>query len=168
MKLFSNKVRIPSFIVLYTIIFAVFAVLSYFAAYKGMVFHSIGTSKNYSVEIDYAYVDLPRMTASLNGSSDNVHMQIDIALEVPKKDAALLNRYKPRVVDILNRFFSGLRPGQLQSSRALPWLRGEILKQVNDAELPVPVHAIWVQRLIVTQPPVAFSHLVISPHAPTS
>ena len=168
MKSFSHTLRGSAFVLLYTAIFSAFAVLSYFAAYKDIFPHPAPASKTYRFETDFAYVDLPRLSASLSSSSDTVHVQIDVTLEIAKKNASTLNIYKPRLTEKLNMFFSGLHPNQVLSSRSVPWLREELLKQVNNADLPVPIHAVWVQRFIVTEPPTAISHLVISPTTPTS
>ena len=168
MKSFSHRYKIPLFIVFYTGLFVFVAVLSYFVASKRSELEHSKTSKAYSFATDFVYVDLPRISVSVNGGNDRVHMQIDLSLEVTKEDASILEGYRPRLVDQLNRFFGGLHPNQVTSARSLPWVRSEILKQVNHADLPIPVHAVWLQRFIVTQPPMAFSHLVIPVPAPTS
>jgi len=167
-KSFSRRYRIPLFVVFYAGVFAALALLSYFVAIRSTAPQHIVSAKPYTFATDFTYIDLPRMAVSVSGNNNMVHMQIDIALEVAKKDAPILDGYKPRLVDRLNRFFSKLRPSQVTSPDSLPWLRGELLKQVNDADLPVSVHAVWLQRFIVTQPTAVYSHLVISPSLPTS
>ncbi len=111
---------------------------------------TLWASGGHRFETDMAYVDLPRVMVNVNSESDSMQVQLDVALEVEKKDAVIVEGYKPKLSENMYDFMSHLRATQVRSDRFTSWLRAELLDRMNHVGLPVPVHSVVLQRLLVT------------------
>ena len=95
-----------------------------------------------------AYINLPRMTVSL-GANGAVLASVDISLEVSSKDVLKLMGYQPRYCDRLNGFLLSVRPEQLQNLASTPWMRQEMLYQINSVGAPARVHDLFLTNLVI-------------------
>jgi flagellar basal body-associated protein FliL len=98
---------------------------------------------------EMAYYDLPHMTVAMASGGASSHVRLDISIEIASKDMMIVEGYQPRMTDGLNRFLSHLRPDQIARPNALPWLRAELLKQVNSVGSPAPVHDLTFRQFVV-------------------
>ncbi len=97
---------------------------------------------------DIAYVDVPRMTVSLGGSA-STRMQVDITLEVPKKDAAVLEGYLPQIMDRLNAYLPRIKIEDIGRPDAMFMLHKDMLWQINNIGIPVLVQDVMLQNMII-------------------
>jgi len=97
---------------------------------------------------DAAYVDVPRMTVSLGGSA-STRIQVDITLEVPKKDADVLEGYLPKIMDRLNVYLPKIKADELKNPDAMFMLHKEMLYQINNIGIPVKVNDVVLQNLVI-------------------
>jgi len=128
--------------------FAALAAFGYFAVDTDGHFRR-PAPMNQQFTTDMTYYDLPRMTLAVGQGKDETHVRIDITLEVAKKDLPILEGYQPQITDRLNVFFIALHPEQIRRFSTLPWLRGEMLQQVNNLSMPFPVHDLMLRQMIV-------------------
>ena len=98
---------------------------------------------------DMAYYDLPHMTVAMAAGSAASHVRLDISLEIASKDVMIVEGFQPRMTDTLNRYLSHLRPDQIARPNAMPWLREELLKQVNSVGSPVPIHDLTFRQFVI-------------------
>ena len=144
-----TKHRILYFYLAYITLFAILGVCSYVMADKvGLIGHpeTPSTSPRLFVS-DMTYFDLPRMDVAMGAGGPQ--MKIQIALEVSNKDIPMLEGYQPRITDRLNGFFSRLSPDEVVQPGYLPFLRQEMLRQINQTGVPVPVHGLVLRQMVV-------------------
>jgi flagellar basal body-associated protein FliL len=96
-----------------------------------------------------AYIDLPRINLQVGDANNEVHMRLEISLEVAKKDLPIMQGYQPQITDRLNFFLAHMRPEQLRQPQNIPELRAAMLRLVNDMGAPVPVHDLMLRQMIV-------------------
>jgi len=147
MKNNSSKYGAYHFLVLYVGVFVSLAALGYYVANKYSVTGVQPTPSARTFATDLTYYDMPRMTISVGSGS--VHMRVDVALEVAKKDVSIVEGYQPRMTAKLNSYLSTLSPERMQEAKLLPWLRAEMLAQVNSVGIPVPIHDLLFRQLVV-------------------
>ena len=145
----ATKQRIVYFYIAYMTLFAILGLCSYFMANKaGLIGAPKPASNSPRVFIsDVAYFDLPRMIVSIGAGG--TQMRVQISLEVARDDLPALEGYQPRITDRLNGYFSRLEPKELTRPGYLPFLRQEMLRQINDAGAPVPVHDLMLRQLVI-------------------
>lgn len=144
----SPKYKTHRFIALYvSVLFLWIAAFGYYYESTRPDPAPNATSASRMFHTDMAYYDMPRMTVSV-GSGD-VHMRIDVALEVAKKDVPMVEGYQPRITAKLNSYLSTLSPERIQEAKMLPWLRAEMLAQINSVGAPIPVHDLVFRQLVV-------------------
>ena len=148
MKFKANKNSIFRVYILGVALFVVLSVFGYYMADRsGLIRHAVPTVGHGFVS-DMAYFDLPRITMSF-GSSNATHLRVDIALEVARKDIPALEGYQPRITDKLNVFFSKVPLREIEDPAAMPFLRQEMLRQINGVTAPVPVHDLMLRQLVI-------------------
>ncbi|MDD4615713.1 MAG: flagellar basal body-associated FliL family protein [Alphaproteobacteria bacterium] len=99
-------------------------------------------------EPDMAYIGLPRVNVSFSGAS-GMQMQLDLALEVEPRYAEVVEGYIPKVVDRLNAYFPKAKLDSLDRAHAMFLLRKDMLWEVNQVGIPVPVNDVLIQNLVV-------------------
>ncbi len=96
-----------------------------------------------------AYVELPRVNVSFGGPFA-MQMQLDLALEVEPKNVMVVEGYIPQVMDRLNAYFPKARLDSMnERSHGMFLFRKEVLWEVNQIGMPVPVNDILIQKLVV-------------------
>ena len=150
-----NKCGISAFVTAYILIFMVFGLLGYYATSQIAPSSRINAPSESSTPLskviasDMTYYDLPRLSIALQKGDESAHMQMDIALEIPKNNLETIRGYEPRILDRLNSFFAKVSPSQIRRPDALPWLRSEVLNQVNSVGAPALVHAVLLRQLVI-------------------
>jgi flagellar basal body-associated protein FliL len=147
MELFLSRYRTHTFLTMYVSVFMALAALGYYVVHKSSFVEGHPAQATHSFASDLAYYDMPRMTIVVGGG--DVHMRIDMALEISKKDMQIVEGYQPRMTAKLNSFLSTLGSERVREAQMLPWLRAEMLAQVNSVGMPVPVHDLLFRQLVV-------------------
>jgi flagellar basal body-associated protein FliL len=152
----ARKIRFYNFVTAYMTLFGMLAALGYYALENANFFSTPEANASHGFHSDLAYYDLPRMTIAVGsggepggGGAIAPRVRIDIALEVAIKDVRVIDGYQPRITDRLTTFLSHLTPDQIEQPGSMPWLHEQMLKQVNSAASPVPVHDLMFRQLVV-------------------
>ncbi|MDR3424623.1 MAG: flagellar basal body-associated FliL family protein [Alphaproteobacteria bacterium] len=98
---------------------------------------------------DMTYVDLPRMMVDVGSKDSSAQVQVDISLEIASKDKAILEGYQPRITDKINDFLSQEPPEEIARFSSTPWIRQELLRQVNGVGSPVPVYDVLLRQMLI-------------------
>ena len=147
MKSQTTKNSILRVYIIGVAIFVALAVCGYYMADRiGLIKHPVPVAHGFIS--DMAYLDLPRMTVSLGGAG-SVHVRVDIALEVARKDIPTLEGFQPRITDKLNAFFSKVQLDEIEEPASMPFLRQEMLRQINSVTAPIPVHDLMLRQLVI-------------------
>jgi flagellar basal body-associated protein FliL len=130
----------------------IFVILGAYGEYyeadrSGLIEHA--APRSHSILTEMAYLDLPRVTVDVGSGVDKTHVRIDISLEVAKADIPVFEGYQPRITDRINYFFMHVRPDQVLALGTQPFLREELIRQINKAGAPVPVHAIVLRQMVI-------------------
>ncbi|MGB9153147.1 MAG: flagellar basal body-associated FliL family protein [Alphaproteobacteria bacterium] len=149
MEVFSSRYRAYHFLAAYIGVFVMLSVLGYYVASKSSFVDSRPAPMTHKFATDLAYYDMPRLTVALGSGDQATRVRLDISLEVAKNDVGIVEGYQPRITARLNRFLTTLDPARIQEAGLMPWLRAEMLRQVNDAGAPVPVHDLLFRQLVV-------------------
>jgi flagellar basal body-associated protein FliL len=155
MRIPGTHKHISNFALSYTAVLLVLAGFGCYAAQRaGMLPSELQTTMQATpgkalFTTEMSYYDLPRMTVAMAEGPDAAHVRLDISLEIANKDKIVVEGYQPRMTDTLNHFLSTLRPEQLQRPNVLPWLREELLKQVNSVGSPAPVHDLTFRQFVI-------------------
>ena len=143
--------RLRFFIIAYIAVFMTLAACGYIVIdHKRMVQQESDSLMAHKVVTDLAYYDLPRITVSVNTSGDMPpRLRADISLEVARKDMHSVAGYEPRITERLSDLLASIRPEDLESSKSVPALRAEMLRAINGAGAPVPVHDLLFRELVI-------------------
>ena len=144
--------RFRFFIVAYIAVFMTLAGCGYIVInQKRMVRQQGDALMTHEVVTDLAYYDLPRITVSVGTNGDHLppRLRADISLEVARKDMHSVAGYQPRITEKLSDLLASIRPEDLESSLSVPQLRAEMLRAVNRAGAPVPVHDLLFRELVI-------------------
>ncbi len=127
------------------------AIIGCYAIHGADHAQSIASMPPHISQTPLAYCDLPRMTVSLGGSDSKTapRIRLDIALEVASKDVLTIDSVQSRIADRLAAFLGQLSLKQIERPGSVAWLRDQMLKQVNSAGLPVPVHDLMFRQLVI-------------------
>lgn len=148
MEFFSSKYKTYHFVALYVGVFVALAALGYYVANRySLAAVQPPPEASRAFATDLTYYDMPRMTITVGGG--DVHMRVDVALEVAKKDVSVVEGYQPRMTAKLSSYLSTISPERMQEAKLLPWLRAEMLAQVNSVGMPVPIHDLLFRQLVV-------------------
>jgi hypothetical protein len=118
----------------------------YYLSYQSTAAHR-HDAVTHNFTTDLTYYDMPRMTILLGGGAQT-QVRLDLSLEVAKKDVAVVEGFQPRIADRLNGLFLHINPDDFRSSTDLPWLRQQMLSQVNNAT-PVPIHDLLLRQMVI-------------------
>jgi flagellar basal body-associated protein FliL len=121
---------------------------AYFADRAGLLSASSPASTARASKADRANVSLPRMTVSF-GSGPGKRMQINVSLEVERKDVSVVEGYLPQIVDRLNVFFPKVKMEEVGKPRAMFLLHKDMLWQINNIGMPFVVHDLMIQNLVI-------------------
>ena len=130
-------------------IFIALAVLGYCIARKSDFVASRPAPTAHALTTDFTYYDIPRLNVVVGSGNTATHVRIDLSLEVGKDDLSVIEGYQPRITARLNRFLMTINPDRMQKANWLPWLRSQMLGQINRAGAPVPVHNVLFRQLVV-------------------
>ena len=108
-----------------------------------------GSSPSFTTDV--GFVALPRMNMTMTSSKGQAtgRIRIDISLEVQQKDLARLEDYQPLITDRLISYVRKLDIEDIRRPNAVPNLRQDLLKQVNNASYPVPVLDIIFRQFVI-------------------
>lgn len=98
--------------------------------------------------LNLALVSLPRVTISI-GNGGRGQMNLDMSLEVEKKDVSVVEGYVPQVLDRLNGFFPRVDFYEVEHSRSMILLRNDMLWQINSIGMPVQVRDLIIQKMVI-------------------
>ena len=107
-----------------------------------------GDFANRGFVTDMTYVDLPRLTTYVSAGGQSVHLRLDVALEVANKDSIRIQGETPQIAESLTVFLENVTPDQLRGNKTANWLRGEMLRVVNNVTAPVPVHDLLFRQFV--------------------
>lgn len=150
MKLDKRR-KINFFIIGYTSAFIVLALIGYkmvdkggaSAAYHRIIEHSYFTT-------DLAIYDLPRINVNLiGGDGKTARVRIDLSLEVAKQDMERLEGFKPRITDKVIDYMRGQNLSELSPPEAMRELHEDLLRVVDSASRPIPVHEVIFRQFLV-------------------
>jgi flagellar basal body-associated protein FliL len=155
----KRKKKISYFIPAYALLLAIMAVFGYYALRNDASTGTLAGTQvaSHGFHTDLAYYDLPRMTVSIGGNnasnggggSTAPRVRVDISLEVASKDIRVIDGFQPRITDRLSNFLSQLTPEQIETPSSTTWLREQMLRQINAAGSPVPVHDLMFRQLVI-------------------
>ncbi len=145
----TPKTRLYAFVAAYISVFTVLAVIGYYLADEVGLVHRHQALQTQKFATDLAYYDLPRMNIGLNDDRGATHIRIDLSLEVAKKDMPVIQGYEPRITDRLGTFLSTVTPEHIKQVQYLPWLHQQMLKQINAAGSPAPVHDVLLRQMVI-------------------
>ncbi len=144
-----NRLRL--FIIAYVAVFMVLAGCGYLVLDHKRTVQQTESLAGRKVMTDLAYYDLPRITVSVNSASSHLppRLRADISLEVARKDVHSFAAIEPRITERLSVLLSTMRPEELESRNSVPELRAEMLRVINSAGAPAPVHDLLFRELVV-------------------
>lgn len=130
--------------------FVLLGAVGFFWAKKIGPVHSTPTATALSARpvLSLALVDLPRVTISLSNGSRG-QMNLDMSLEVEKKDIPVVEGYVPQVLDKLNNFFPRVDFYEVDQSHSMLLLRNDMLWQINSIGMPVHVRDLIIQKMVI-------------------
>ena len=151
MRIPMTNAKLSNFALSYTMVVTVLLVLGFYAAGRAGIIPTElkHTAGHPSFATEMTYYDIPRMTVAMSSGGGGAHLRLDISLEVANKDRDVVEGYQPRITDKLNKYISTLRPDQLERPNAMPWLREELLKQINSVGSPVPIHDLMFRQFVI-------------------
>jgi hypothetical protein len=147
--------RASGFIVSYVSVFVILALFGYYASGKGTFMEHASLYTKQRFHSDMGYIPLPRMNISMGGGGDGgggdsaPRLRMEIVLEVAHKDMDILSGYQPRMQEKINAYVLKLKTEDLKEKGSIVWLRAALLKQVNSAGSPVPVHDLYFQQFVM-------------------
>ncbi|MFA4994441.1 MAG: flagellar basal body-associated FliL family protein [Bdellovibrionales bacterium] len=99
-------------------------------------------------KVEMTYVEIPRMTVFFKGNVPK-QMRLDVSLKVASKDVVILEGYLPQIQDKLNACLPRAKIEDLNKPRGMRLFRTELLWEVNNIGIPVPVQDIMLQNMII-------------------
>lgn len=130
------------------VFFLVLMVLGYWWVEETGILGNQPSYKKQKGPIAWTYIEIPRVTVSL-GQGTFMQIQLDLALEVEPKNAAVIEGYIPKIADRLNGFFPRVDLDDIQESRSMFLLRKNMLWQINQVGAPVPIHDVIIQKMVI-------------------
>ena len=97
------------------------------------------------------YYDLPEFLVNLNTPGPSVkYLKLLATLQIASpEDAEKLDIVMPRVIDGFQVYLRSLRPEDFAGSTGMLNLKVELLKRINAAADPVPVHDILFKEILI-------------------
>ncbi|MFA5040908.1 MAG: flagellar basal body-associated FliL family protein [Bdellovibrionales bacterium] len=153
MRITALNNRILQFYVATSILFIALGSVGYFMADKWEAisknpFSAASYFRSPEAASVLTFVDLPRMTVSL-GNSAISQMSVNISLEVESRDMMVLEGYMPQILDKFNLFLPRVNIEEISKPPGLFMLRKNMLWQVNNLGMPIRVHDLLLQNLII-------------------
>jgi len=148
-ELGMKKLHANRFVIAYTIaLLSLAAVGYYFEIYRPhAAVHKAATQQYFST--DLTYYDLPRISMNMKSSSKTGHVNIDISLEVAKKDAWRLEDFKSRITDRIVTYMYKQELDQMRPPKDIAWLHRDLLRVINTANQPVVVHDVLFRQFVI-------------------
>lgn len=148
---FLNTRKINFFIVGYVLAFVILAFVGYKLSDNEQVttaYHKMVTREYF--ETDLAIYDLPRINVNLTGiDGKTARVRIDISLEVAKADMARLDGFRPRITDKVISYMRSQNIDEITPPEAMRDLHESLLKVVDGASRPIPVHDVIFRQFLV-------------------
>jgi flagellar basal body-associated protein FliL len=144
----ASKSRLMQLYIFVLLVFAGLASCGYFFAEEaGLIKRPAPMTHKFVSEM--AYIDLPRMIVDMGHKGSLSQVQVDISLEIADKDKYVVEGYKPLITDKINNFLANEKPEEIERISKMPWLRHEILRQINSAGAPVPVYDVFFREMFI-------------------
>lgn len=98
-----------------------------------------------------AFFDLPNIIVNIQTpDSTPAYLKLSVALELEHAEAvAVIEPVMPRVVDQFQAYLRELRVEDIRGSAGVMRLKEELLRRVNLAVAPTPVHDVLLKEMIV-------------------
>jgi flagellar FliL protein len=98
-----------------------------------------------------AFFDIPNIIVNIQTpDSTPAYLKLSVALELEKKESvAAIEPVLPRVVDQFQAYLRELRVEDIRGSAGVMRLKEELLRRVNLAVAPTPVHDVLLKEMIV-------------------
>jgi flagellar basal body-associated protein FliL len=153
MRLTTN----PRSLFLFTLYISVIVVLAFLGSfYRGYSLShdkaGISYSKGAYFLTNIGYLDLPRVNINIAGPSQNeesLKVRADISLEIKKEYSEKIEHYLPRIADRITQYLYAQPVDKLRNLHNQKIMRRELLSEVNDTGMPVPVADVIFRQYLV-------------------
>ncbi|MDD3370521.1 MAG: flagellar basal body-associated FliL family protein [Alphaproteobacteria bacterium] len=142
----AEKTRLIRFYAGSAALIIVLAILGFLYAGNVISSGSAPTTVRRSGAPEMSYIGLPRVNVAFSGPFA-MQMQLDLTLEVEPRYAMIVEGYVPKVMDRLNAYFPRAKLDDLDRPHAMFLLRKEMLWEVNNIGIPVPVNDVLIQNM---------------------
>jgi flagellar FliL protein len=98
-----------------------------------------------------AFFDIPDIIVNIQTpDSTPAYLKLSVALELEKQEAkAAVEPVLPRIIDQFQTYLRELRVEDIRGSAGVMRLKEELLRRVNLAVAPTPVHDVLLKEMIV-------------------
>jgi len=144
-----KKFHINRFVIAYSVALLTLAGVGYyFDIYQPQAeVKKLKTQEYFST--DLTYYDLPRISMNTKSAAKTSHVNIDISLEIARKDAWRLEDFKSRITDRIVAYMYKQDTDQLRPPNDIAWLHRGILHVVNTTNQPIVVHDVVFRELVI-------------------
>jgi len=143
--------RISRFIVAYVTVLAMLSIIGYYyaGASSNKPDHAPSARSDNYFSTDLAFFDLPSITLNLGGEDGTSHIDLDVSLEVAKKDMRRIEDFGPRIADRILFTMRRQHTDQLQTQKDMAKLHTEMLNDLNTNVMPIPIHDVIFRKLVI-------------------
>jgi len=146
------KIRtVNRFLVAYVLALVGLAALGYLLSDYALHYQSAAQQtldkKNFVSDVSYVALPTMNMTVGAHGASGQVRM--DIGLEVKRQNAPYVEGFGPAINERIATYMQKLKKDDIKQLDTSPWLRKELLGEVNAAAFPYPVLDVVFRRLVI-------------------
>jgi hypothetical protein len=146
MKHRADKTPFLRFYIASLALFLILAVSGFYFGGKWLISNRT-SSKGEPAKV-LEFVNLPHMTVSV-GNQASMQMEMNVSLEVERKDVPILEGYIPQIVDKFNAYFPEVNVDELHGPFAMHNLHKNMLWLVNSVGMPVYVYDLMLKDLVI-------------------